>query len=482
MNYTIAGEESQRSNVEIIAPADWKTVVQRTNDRSGKIVVTTPSFVTDSKVLVLVSDENGGNTLMKTVTFLKGKISVEKTSYTVESGGEVIDVKVETSIDYEVSVATGDQSWITCETYPLDKGRFTLTIQPNRDPVFRYATVELVNNDGFVLEKISITQKSAVVKEIHVETAGTLETLVTTEELNGYENVKITGRLNTFDYDYLKLAGNLKGVDLSDLDMNTIPASAFSGSSLQTVLLPKNLIVIPSRAFYQSKITSITIPETVIEIGEYAFYQCQQTRGDLVIPSNVESIGTYAFRDCTFDGVLTLSSLKLKEIKEYTFSGSKLTGKLVLPLNVEKIGDNAFANCSGFTGLTLNENLLSIGEDAFEKCSGFEGNLVIPDKVQTIGMSAFQECEGLQGNLTIGKSVTDLGAWVFTIRNIYNGDRTNFNKIYFKCLVPPSNLTNTFGRLSNSCKLKYVAVPIGCKDAYMRAFSNYIDVIEEIEF
>ena len=59
---------------------------------------------------------------------------------------------------------------------------------------------------------------------------------------------------------------------------------------------------------------------------------------------------------------------------------------------------------------------------------------------------------------------------------------TNFNKIYFKCLVPPSNLTNTFGRLSNSCKLKYVAVPIGCKDAYMRAFSNYIDVIEEIEF
>ena len=218
------------------------------------------------------------------------------------------------------------------------------------------------------------------------------------------------------------------------------------------------------------------IPETVIEIGEYAFYQCQQTRGDLVIPSNVESIGTYAFRDCTFDGVLTLSSLKLKEIKEYTFSGSKLTGKLVLPLNVEKIGDNAFANCSGFTGLTLNENLLSIGEDAFEKCSGFEGNLVIPDKVQTIGMSAFQECEGLQGNLTIGKSVTDLGAWVFTIRNIYNGDRTNFNKIYFKCLVPPSNLTNTFGRLSNSCKLKYVAVPIGCKDAYMRAFS-VIEVI-----
>lgn len=493
VNYTIAGEESQRSNVEIIAPADWKAVVQRTNDRSGKIVVTTPSFVTDSKVLVLVSDENGGNTLMKTVTFLKGKISVEKTSYTVESGGEVIDVKVETSIDYEVSVATGDQSWITCETYPLDKGRFTLTIQPNRDPVFRYATVELVNNDGFVLEKISITQKSAVVKEIHVETAGTLETLVTTEELNGYENVKITGRLNTFDYDYLKLAGNLKEVDLSDLDMNTIPASAFSGSSLQTVLLPKKLVVIPDRAFYQSKITSITIPETVIEIGEYAFYRCDQTSGNLVIPGNVESIGAYAFYGCRFDGELTLSSLKLKEIKEYTFcSNGKFTGRLVLPLNVEKIGGYAFGSCSGFSGLTLNENLLSIGEYAFNGCSGFEGNLVIPDKVQTIGRRAFYGCTGWKGNLIVGKSVTTLNSGSFT-RYYKSGGIDEgslfFAKVYFKGMVPPSSALEAFGLKSfwtggnlEYIRLSYVAVPIGCKDAYMRAFSNYIDVIEEIEF
>ena len=492
VNYTIAGEKSQRSSVEVIASDDWKVVVQRTNDWSGKIVVTTPSFVTDSKIIVLVSDENGSNTLMKTITFLKGKISVEKTSYTVESGGEVIDVKVETSFDYVVSIATEDQSWISCETKP-GEGKFTLTIQPNSDPIFRYATVELVNDDGFVLEKISITQKSAVVKEIYVETAGTLETLVTTEELNSYENVKITGRLNTFDYDYLKLAKDLKRVDLSDLDMNTIPASAFSGSSLQTVLLPKNLVVIPSRAFYQSKITSITIPETVIEIGEYAFYNCKQTSGNLVIPGNVESIGAYAFQDCTFDGELTLSSLELKEIKEYTFCGSKFTGRLVLPLNIEKIEDHAFESCSGFTELTLNENLLSIGEDAFEECSGFEGNLVIPDKVREIGENAFCNCRGWKGNLVVGKSVTTLNTGAFAWRYESYGNHVmrtlSFAKVYFKGMIPPSSADEAFGvgrywDVSNwsTAHLRYVAVPIGCKDAYMRAFSNYIDVIEEIEF
>lgn len=472
VNYTVTGEESQRSSVEVIAPADWKAVVQRTNDWSGKIVVTTPSFVTDNKVLVLVSDGNGGNTLMKTVTFLKGKISVEKTSFTVESGGEVIDVKVETSIDYVVSVATEDQSWISCETYPGEE-KFTLTIQPNSDPVFRYATVELVNDGGFVLEKIFITQKSVAVKEIHVETAGTLETLVSTEELNSYENVKITGRLNTFDYDYLKLAKDLKRVDLSDLDMTTIPASAFSRSSLQTVLLPKNLVVIPDRAFYQSKITSITIPETVVEIGEYAFYQCEQTRGDLVIPGNVESIGAYAFQDCTFDGELTLSSLKLKEIKQYTFSGSKFTGRLVLPLNVEKIGDYAFANCSGFSGLTLNENLLSIGERAFDVCSGFEGNLVIPDKVQVIGGYAFANCKKFNGNLIIGSAMETMGHWVFVNDG---GKNLGFNKVYCKVVEPLQFLGFNGG-------FRYLGIPVGSKEKYLKVpYYWNVEIIEEVEF
>ena len=379
-----------------------------------------------------------------------------------------------------VSIATGDQSWISCVTNPLDKGKFTLTIQPNSDQVFRYATVELVNDGGFLLERIFITQKSAAVKVIHVETAGTLETLVTTGELNGYENVKITGRLNTFDYDYLKLASDLKRVDLSDLNMNTIPASAFSGSSLQTVLLPKKLVAIPDRAFYQSGITSITIPETVVEIGAYAFASCKQASGNLVIPANVESIGAYAFQDCTFDGELTLSSLKLKEIKEYTFYNNKFTGKLMLPLNVEKIGDHAFESCFGFTGLTLNENLLSIGEYAFSGCSGFEGNLVIPDKVQTINGYAFYNCTGWKGNLIVGKSVTSLGALTFTyIKVAYMP--LNFTKVYFKGVTPPSAASLAFNTSVNR-KLSYVAVPIGCKDAYMKAFFNYIDVIEEIEF
>lgn len=480
INYVVVGEVSQQSNIETIAPNGWKVAVQRQNNQEGKIIVTTPSVVEDGKILILVTDGNS-NTLIRTITFLKGNISVNKTNYTVESDGEIITVQVQTNIDYEVNIAMDDQAWIDSEIDPLNKGQFSLVVQANPKETFRYATIDLVNGDGLVIEKIFIMQKSAMVNMIHVEIAGTLENLVSMEELNNYENIKITGQLNTFDYDYLKLAKNLRGVDLTDLGMNSIPASAFSGSSLQTVLLPRNLVVIPNRAFYQSGITSIKIPETVTEIGEYAFYQCKQIGGDLVIPNDVESIGAYAFQECTFDGKLVLSS-SLKEIKDYTFSTCRFTGRLILPLNVENIGKGAFEGCSGFLGLSLNEKLLFINDDAFRDCGGFEGNLVIPDEVQIIGKYAFYNCIGFDGLLILGNNVQSLAQEAFCyIDKRYNVYDLPFEKIYFKGEIPPvfvAPYTPFSGRT-----LKYIGVPVGCKEKYLKLFWSFdIDVIEEVEF
>lgn len=494
INYTITGTD--KANLEAIAPNGWKVSIQRTNTQSGKMVVTTSSpVVSEGKVLVLATDGNG-TTLMQSITFLKGKLSVAQKDYILESGGGTVTVTVTTDMDYEVSIATEDQSWLSAQTDPLNRGTFTLTIAAHSGETFRYATVELVNDGGFILERITITQKSQTPRLIHVTTPGTLETLITTAELNQYENVKITGRLNTLDYDFLKSATDLRILDISDLDTESIPASAFSNSTLQTVLLPKNLLMIPQRAFYQSKITSIKIPETVVEIGEYAFYQCRQVRGDLIIPNSVTTIGPYAFNNCTFDGNLTLSS-SLKEIKGYTFSGCSFTGTLVIPPDVEKIGSYAFSNCSKFTALRLNEELLSIGAYAFDGCSGFSGSLTIPDKVQTIGSYAFLGCTGYTGNLIIGKSVTTIGNGAFALGHEKSSsglDKAtgplNFSKIYFKSTSSPNYNNNisyidegvhSFG-LNNSGqgKLKYVAVPTGCKSEYSY-FKDKAIVFEEVD-
>ena len=478
ISYTITGDESQQPNIETIAPDGWRVNLQRTNALSGKIVVTTPAYVTDGKLLVLVTDASG-TTLMQTVTFVKGNISLEQTDYTVESAGGNVVVNVQTDIDYDVNIATDHLSWITPQVDPLHPESFTLLVGANSSASYRYATVYLVNDDGFILEQINIAQKSAAVREIHVSTPGTLSTLVTVEELNQHENIKITGQLNALDYDHLRLATALKCVDLTDLDAETLPNSAFTGSTLQTVLLPRRLLAIPERAFYEAQITSLTIPEGVIEIGASAFYNCNKLQGNLVIPNSVETIGTSAFYGCTFDGTLTLSSA-LKKIETSVFENcSKFTGTLTIPDNVEQIADRAFYACSAFTTLLLNENLLSIGEESFQNCSGFTGNLTIPDKVQTIGRSAFNGCTAWKGTLIIGESVTSIDDYAF-MRNTYSSS-LYFTKIYFKPTEPPCRCFDVFS--DRYSKLPYVGVPFGSKAKYeAKGFnSTYVTLIEEVE-
>lgn len=465
INYTITSE-SERINIETIAPNDWKVGIQKTNNCSGKIIVTTPSVVTDGKILILVSDGKG-KTTMRTVTFLKDNFTLDQVEYLIEAIGGVIDVKIQTDMDYNVYVMTEDQMWVSC-TSKTQNG-FSLKVAVNSNEAYRQAVINIVNNDGIILGEISVTQKSFTI--INVTVTGTLSSLISVEKLNQIENVKITGQLGRADYDFLKQAKHLKTLDLSDLNVSIVPVEAFCGSTLQTIILPKNLVTISDRAFAQSNITSISIPETVTEIGHSAFSECKQVRGDLVIPNNVEIIKGWAFSSCTFDGNLILG-LHLQEIGSNAFSQcKKLTGNLVMPVNLETIGDEAFKSCDRLSKLTLNENLISIGDYAFEDCVGLEGNLVIPDRVQTIGRGAFVGCTGLGGNdseCVLGTSIISLGRSAFCTMG---GKPLNFTRRYFKCCEPPLGVESAIGEEA----LKYtIYVPVGCQSKYNSIFKGMI--------
>ena len=463
--YTITGESEQIS-IETIIPNDWKVVVQKINYRSGKIVVITPSVITDTKILVLVSDGKD-RTLMRTITFLEGSVIIEQIEYLVEAMGGIIDVKIQTDIDYNVNIAEEEQTWINC-TSKTQNG-FSLKVDINSSETFRQSTVGVVNNEGVVLGEISITQKAATI--IHVAIEGTLSTLVSVEELNLSECVRITGQLDQADFSYLKLAKNLKTLDLADLNVTILPIEAFYRSALQTIILPKKLVIISDRAFAQSSITSISIPETVTEIGHSAFSECKQVRGDLVIPNSVKIIKGWAFSSCGFDGNLILG-LQLQEIGSNAFAQcKKITGSLVMPVNLTTIGGGAFKSCGGLSELTLNENLISIGDYSFDSCVGFKGNLVIPDKVQTVGQGAFVGCTGFGGNdseCVFGTSVISLGRSSFCTMD---GRPLNFMRRYFKSDEPPLGIKNAIGEDA----LKYtVYVPMGCRSNYESIFKGLI--------
>ena len=469
IGYTITGADD-KTNIKALAQDGFRAVVKKTDNATGTIEITTPATILPTEILVFVTDGKE-RTIMRSINFVEGVIVVSTKSYTVDYVGGTVQVPLSTNIDYTVEIPEADKSWISVADTRVVMREETLTfiVAANSALSARYTTIKLVDALGVVSETILITQKAGTSQTIHVASAGTLEELIGTDK-DKIEELTLTGKLNTFDFDFIKTMSNLKLLDISSATNTTLPASCLANSTITTVLLPLGLTAIPNRAFYQATITSIYIPETVQTIGEYAFYQCKSITGNLVIPDATTSIGHYCFQECTFDGTLTLGA-GLKTIGEYAFSQcAKFTGDLIIPDSVTDLGQYAFNECSGFTGklvigngvssinqftffkcsklsgsIKISNNAIAIGEGAFAYCSGLTGHLAIPDKVKTIGYGAFLNCVNFKGNLVIGSSVIQIESISFIQVGTYIYAKTyayprslNFSKVYCKASTPPT--------------------------------------------
>ena len=502
--YTLTGSD-EKTVVKALAQDGFRAVVKPTDEKSGVIEVTTPETILSSEVLVFISDGKE-HTVMASINFVEGVIVIATKSYTVEFGGGQVDVELSTNIDYTVQIPEDAQSWVSLAPNSkavMREETISFIVQPNPSTQMRYTTIELVDNLGVTSETILITQRGGSSQTINVATAGTLDQLISAEDAQIIEELTLTGSLNTFDYDFMRTMPNLKSVDLSGLSDTRIPASAFSGAKVSTVILPLNLEAIPDRAFYQSAITSIYIPETVKSIGVYAFAGTTSLKGDIVIPDATTSIGDYAFQNSAFDGTLILGN-NLTTIGQYAFANCEnVTGDLMIPDAVETMGLYAFRK-AGFSGnlqigkglteipayafssckfvgtLTIGRNVKTIGERAFTACSGLTGNLVIPDKVEIIEDYAFYGCTNFKSNLIIGSGVKRIDEGVF----MSDGRKLNFDKIYCKATTPPSiDRCAFYDFISYDSAPAYLGVPIGTKTAYENTSGwNKFGLIEEMEF
>ena len=465
IEYTITGAD-ENTLIEVVAQDLYKASVSPTDYQSGKIIVTTPSAdLGASRVLVFVS--KGTNTIMRILNFVESVILVSTNTVEIAAEGETVQVEVETNVTYSVEIPEADQTWLSiAETRAAThKETLTFTAQANPNTTYRYSTVNLKDDSGLIAQSILFAQKASGYKTVHVETAGTLENYISTDEKEKLIGLKLTGKLNTFDYDFMRTMPALESVDLAQIDNTTIPASCFKSSRVKTVILPLNLEAIPDNAFNRSRITSIEIPGTILSIGASAFEACSSLAGNLVLPEGLQTIGERAFYRC-----------------------KTLTGSLHIPNSVTSLGTYAFYNCSGFTGtLTFGTGITTIPEYCFYECSGFTGNLVIPDQVATIESSAFRDCTGFNGYLAIGSGISQIDGYVFSQDVFvsssypYSYNRPlQFTKVYCKATTPPNVSTSSFG---SSSKYSYLGVPFGCKDAYDKdPWTSRFTAIEEIEF
>lgn len=461
--YTIIGAD-KTTQIEVIAQDLYKASVSPTDYQSGKIIVKTPSDNLEaSRILVFVS--KGTNTIMRIINFVESVIIVSTDTVEIASEGGTVQVEVETNVAYTVEIPESDSVWLSVADTRAATHTETLTFiaQANPNTTYRYSTVNLKDDSGLVAQSILLAQKASGYKTVHVETAGTLENYISANEKEKLIGLKLTGRLNAFDYDFMRTMPILESVDLAQIDNTTIPASCFKGSKIKTVILPLNLEAIPDNAFYRSAITSISIPKTVLSIGNYAFYHCYELGGTLDLPEGLLSIGDYAFAGEVYTTDKT--------------SSNKLVGNLIIPDSVTSIGKYAFYSCTNFNGtITIGAGLTEIPGYAFANCTGLKGNLNLSGIIE-VGTNAFYECSGFIGsNLILGKSIEKIGKSAFSINR---GARCPFNKVYCQALTPPMCDSYPFG--GSTCY--YLGVPIGCKDTYAAAegFRGF-STIEEIEF
>lgn len=467
IEYTIIGAD-ETTQIEVVAQDLYKASVSPTDYRSGKIIVTTPSADLEaSRILIFVS--KGTNTIMRIINFVESVIIVSTDTVEIAAEGETVQVEVETNVTYTVEIPEADRVWLSvAETRAATHMEtLTFTAQANPNTTYRYSTVSLKDDSGLVAQSILFAQKASGYKTVHVETAGTLENYISADEKEKLIGLKLTGKLNTFDYDFMRTMPALESVDLAQIDNTTIPASCFKESTVKTVILPLNLEAIPNNAFYQSKITSIDIPSSVVSIGVSAFESCTSLAGDLILPNGLQSIGSKAFYSC-----------------------SKLIGNLIIPDNVTSIGSEAFYRCSKFTSLTLGKGITTIPSRCFFYCEGFSGNLIIPDQVTEIEQEAFCHCTGFNGYLTIGSGIKKIGTFTFTDDNNNTFGACAyplpFTKVYCKAITPPVLGNFVFCKLDQQGgvgKYDYLGVPIGCKTTYNKnQWKESFEIIEEVEF
>lgn len=187
-------------------------------------------------------------------------------------------------------------------------------------------------------------------------------------------SISLPQTLTNSGYDSISYNTALKSISLPD---NLVMGYQMlqECTSLEEVILPRNLKTIPSNLFYGcTNLKQIDIPESVNKLDPYAFCKCGLT--SLTIPEKVTSLPQWMCNSCN-------------ELKHVT-----------LHTGITGIGEGAFALCKSLSAivyegtetenfsLKFHEGLTTLGDLVFDGCELFT-SVYIPSTLTDIGKGCF---------------------------------------------------------------------------------------------
>lgn len=306
-------------------------------------------------------------------------------------------------------------------------------------------------------------------KTIHLSAPGTLgnEALAHVNTLPEMRALRLSGKMNASDWNDISKMTGLVAIDMTNVDIETIPASAFTNTVIRFIDFPTTLKTIGSKAFYDKLLTGpLVLPEGLDSIASEAFYRNIIT--DVTIPASVRVIEKSAFSTNESLNSVTLGS-GLVSISQACFYGCNNLANVKGGENVKTIANNAFRNCKLLTS-AADLAPVSVGDYAFQTCEKLESFNF--SNIKTYGREAFEYCYALkEADLS---TATSLGIECFyncySLKKVKLGDNiTTIPQSAFKLchaleeVVLGSSInsmeTNCFYSDKNALKRVYITAP-----------------------
>lgn len=309
-------------------------------------------------------------------------------------------------------------------------------------------------------------------KTIHLSAPGTLgvEALSHVNTLPEMRALRLSGKMNAADWNDISKMTGLMAIDMTNVDIETIPANAFTNTSIRFVDLPTKLktigdnafdnrfltgpLVLPEgldsigkEAFQKNYITEVTIPESVRGIGQAAFFDNQYLQS-ATLNNNMETIVRSLFNNCKKLAVVH-GGKNVKNIVYRAFYGcdSLRSIKDVVPVTIDR---EAFYNCKKLDGINFSR-IKSIGYESFYQCyslkeadlttltsidrsfAGCTGlkKVTLGNDITTIKSDAFYNCHALE-EVVLGSSINSLET------DCFKSDQNKLKRVYITAPAPPA--------------------------------------------
>lgn len=351
----------------------------------------------------------------------------------------------------------------------LEEGEHVLTFSHrHQNPTTgNYSQVLSIGN-------IRLETIESMYKTIHLSAPGTLgnEALGHVNTLPEMRALRLSGKMNASDWNDISKMTGLVAIDMTNVDVETIPANAFTKTVIRFIDFPKTLKTIGSSAFYDKLLTGpLVLPEGLDSIASEAFYRNYIT--DVTIPASVRVINSSAFRGNASlqsvtlgSGLTSISSTcfyecsnlaivkggeNVKTIANNAFKNCKLLTSAA-DLAPVSVGDYAFQSCEKLDSFNFS-NIKTYGREAFEYCYALKEadlstatslgiecfyncyslkKVKLGDNITTIPSGAFYACHALE-EVVLGSSINSLGS------NCFGSDRASvLKRVYITAPTPPA--------------------------------------------